>query len=171
MARTITAPNRFFNETAPNSVFLAGTIDNGNSDDWQTDAANRVHALGLNIDVYNPRRDEWDPTLGLEEVVVQIQWELERLTNSNFVLLYFADESVSPISLLELGMILEQTTKNPNKQLFVVCNKQFWRHTNVVVTCHRYGIRVHSTLDSGLNELYAALQDANQHDTGVTNDR
>lgn len=161
MARTILAPNRFLNETIPNSVFLAGTIDNGNSDDWQSVVANGIHALGLNVDVYNPRRDDWDPTLGLGEVVVQVQWELDRLTTSNFVFVYFADDSVSPVTMLELGMLLEQTSKNPDKRLVVVCSSKFWRHTNIVVTCHRYGIRVHSNLDDGLNELYTALRLAN----------
>jgi hypothetical protein len=67
-------------------IFLAGTIDNGDSEDWQTKICRLIEECTTNskpIAVYNPRRDDWpkdDQTKLIEE---QIKWELE-----HFVILH-----------------------------------------------------------------------------------
>ena len=43
-------------------IFLAGTIDNGDSEDWQTKICRLIEECSTNskpIAVYNPRRDDW----------------------------------------------------------------------------------------------------------------
>lgn len=63
-------------------IFLAGTIDGGNSEDWQSKVCKLIEDSNTNskpIAVYNPRRDDWpddDQTKLIEE---QIKWELEHM--------------------------------------------------------------------------------------------
>ena len=40
------------------SIFLAGTIDMGNSEDWQFKV--KDFFLTKDVDIYNPRRASWD---------------------------------------------------------------------------------------------------------------
>ena len=54
----IKAPNPLdFDQARPN-VFLAGSIEQGAADDWQTAVAAELQ--DLEITILNPRRDEWD---------------------------------------------------------------------------------------------------------------
>jgi hypothetical protein len=42
------------------NLFLAGSIDMGRAVDWQNEVINGLN--GLTIDIYNPRRFDWDST-------------------------------------------------------------------------------------------------------------
>lgn len=141
MAANLFKPPAPTPETGRPSIFLAGTIDNGNSDDWQAKLAD---ALKDNeVDLYNPRRDAWDPNLEQSihnaQFRGQVNWELDHLDKSDIIFMYFAGGSQSPITLLELGIYAE---KKPNN-LVVVCSKDFWRKGNVEVVAERYGIPLH----------------------------
>ena len=125
------------------SVFLAGTIDNGDSTNWQREVINllkQASKTSPDIGVYNPRRDTWDPAEGHDEVMKQIDWEQRALEKANHIVMVFLDNSKSPISLLELGMYCR------SKKITVFCTEKFYRYDNVLDTCKRYGIvLVHST--------------------------
>ena len=88
-------------------IFLAGTIDNGDSEDWQTKICKLIEECSTNskpIAVYNPRRDDWpedDQTKLIEE---QIKWELEHMEKADLILMNICGDSKSPITLLELGI-------------------------------------------------------------------
>ena len=45
----------------PFRIFLAGTIDNGDSTDWQQGLINTINGVELRrpTSIYNPRRKEW----------------------------------------------------------------------------------------------------------------
>lgn len=159
MTAIIKKPPCFFKKpphaTLP-SAFLAGTIDMGNSDDWQLYASEQLSEV-LSV-IYNPRRDEWDSSWTQEidspQFNVQVNWELEHIENCDIVLMYIGPESKSPISLLELGFIAGRT---PDK-LHVCCPEGFYRKGNVDVVCNRYGVRTYETLDimiQNIKELYA----------------
>lgn len=109
-------------------VFLAGTIDNGNSVDWQSKTAQLFN--DRDIVIFNPRVDWWDTNADKSAVVKQINWELNALDSSNIILFYFAPGSVSPITLLELGLHLGKS----QAKLIVYCPDDFWRATNVETT-------------------------------------
>lgn len=126
------------------NVFLAGTIDNGDSTNWQREVINllkqEVSKTSADIGVYNPRRDTWDPAADHDEVMKQIDWEQRTLEKANHIVMVFLDNSKSPISLLELGMYCK------SKKITVFCTEKFYRYDNVLDTCKRYGIvLVHST--------------------------
>jgi Nucleoside 2-deoxyribosyltransferase like len=97
----IEAPNRVYN-TSKKSIFLAGTITEDPTN-WQQLL---VEALkDFDIVIYNPRRAKFpmdDPSAALE----QITWEYEMLNSASMISFYFAPDTISPITLLELGRFL-----------------------------------------------------------------
>lgn len=109
------------------SVFLAGTIEMGNSIDWQAIAIRRLRELPINI--YNPRR-----VVPPDEALIseQITWELDRISASQFIYMYLAGNSVSPISLYELGLL--QGGQAQGKTVVLCCDPEYTRKMNVLVT-------------------------------------
>jgi len=143
-----------FDASEKTSIFLAGTIDNGNSTDWQKDVE---HALkDQDVLVFNPRRDEWDASweqsISNPIFKQQVEWELEALESSTVIFLYFTAESKSPISLLELGL------HAASNKLIIVCPDGFWRLGNIEVVAQRYKIPLYKNLDSGIAALKKTLQ-------------
>jgi hypothetical protein len=136
----------------PKSVFLAGTIDMGNSIDWQAKAADelseRVHFI------FNPRRDDWDSNWfqekGNKEFNDQASWEMTALDAAQIIFMNFLEDSKSPISLLELGLYAH------TGKLIVCCPKKFWRSGNVEIVCDRYNIPLLS-FDDCITELKRKL--------------
>ena len=130
-------------------IFLAGTIDDGNSDDWQYSLISNL--LMYNLDenddrdfdedfsigdliIYSPRRKNWDSNSSDEEIIKQIEWEQEKLDDADLIIMYLKDNSKSPISLLELGLY------GPQGKMIVFCTDKFYRFNNVKCTCKKYGI-------------------------------
>jgi hypothetical protein len=133
------------------SVFLAGTIEMGNSIDWQ---AHAIEVLSDAVSViYNPRRADWDSSWTQEidspEFNIQVNWELEHIENADIVIMYFDPTSKSPITLLELGLV---AARNPVR-LHVCCPEGFYRKGNVDIVCNRYGVRTYETLDVMLESV------------------
>jgi hypothetical protein len=134
----IQAPNKIEDDGRV-KIFLAGSIEMGKAEDWQKRI---VKELGkYPIQFLNPRRDDWDSsweqTKENEQFSEQVNWELDGLEASDFIILYFDPETKSPISLLELGI---HACCNPDK-LVVLCPDGFWRKGNVDITCEKYGVK------------------------------
>lgn len=126
-------------------VFLAGTIDMGNSIDWQAKSEERLKEKGGFV-IYNPRQKEWHPERE-GEMDYQVNWELEHLEKADVIIMYFANGSQSPITLLELGLFAK------SGKLKVVCTDKFYRYDNVRITCARYGVPINSTLNEVMELL------------------
>ena len=145
----IQAPNSADVESPAMRVFLAGSIDSGMAEDWQSTIVDRLR--DLNVVVFNPRRATWTPGTSLEsepeEIRRQINWELDAIERSDLMAFYFAPGTKSPISLLELGLIARR------KQAIVCCPHGFWRKTNVDVICDRFEIQQVSSLEDLVNEI------------------
>jgi hypothetical protein len=125
------------------SIFLAGTIDMGNSDNWQNKLIEELK--GFNVDIYSPRRDDWDSswkqTFEDPQFFQQVTWELDALEKADLILLHFLPDSQSPISLLELGLFAD------SGKLMVVCPDEFWRSGNVQIVCNKYKIPLFKSLE------------------------
>ena len=95
----------------------------------------------------NPRRTHWDA--GLDQSIdnppfkEQVVWELDALDRADMIIMFFAPETKSPITLLELGIHAAAT---PEK-LVVCCPDGFWRKGNVDIVCERYKVRQTNNLD------------------------
>lgn len=126
------------------SVFIAGTIDMGkNIPDWQKEITSFFEQNSW--DSFNPRRADWDASWLQEfenpQFSQQVRWELNALEVADIILMYFLPDSVSPISLLELGIHIR------SKKLYVVCPHGFWRKGNVDITCDFYDVPLFDTLE------------------------
>ena len=137
-------------------VFLGGSIEQGKAIDWQQDvicALSKTPAL-----VFNPRRRVWDATWVQDETnpefVQQVKWELDRIDESMIIFLYFQAGTMSPISLLELGAVVTQSSFSVNNMtVVVVCEPGFWRRGNVQIFCERYGVTVLDTREEGIQQV------------------
>lgn len=128
--------NKGANRLDAKSVFLAGTIDNGDSLNWQDKVIIELINLGVSCEVFNPRREHWNPNPTKEEMEKQIKWEQEHLDKSDIIVMVLLDDSKSPISLLELGLYAKEN------KLIVFCTPNFYRFDNVRMTCKKYNIEL-----------------------------
>jgi len=128
--------NITFRDRNKKSIFLAGSIEMGNAENWQEPLSNRLIDSGWVI--LNPRRDDWDNSLTQEfetpQFYQQVTWELNALEQADLIIMYFDPNTKSPISLLELGLYAR------SGKLIVVCPDGFWRKGNVDIVCNYYNI-------------------------------
>jgi hypothetical protein len=131
------------------SVFLAGSIEMGKAEDWQSSLSKLFHDKGYNV--LNPRREDWDSSWKQEfenpQFFQQVTWELNALENSDLIVMYFAPDTKSPISLLELGIYAR------SGKIRVVCPEGFWRKGNVDVVCQYYNIPLYTNFDTLMLDL------------------
>ena len=128
------------------SVFLAGTIDMGSAVDWQAEAAELFGAKAGSFLLFNPRQQEWHPERE-GEMDYQVGWELEHLERADYILMNILPGSLSPITLLELGLHAR------GGKLYVVCSPGFSRYDNVRITCARYSVPLFSSLEEAIEAI------------------
>jgi nucleoside 2-deoxyribosyltransferase len=132
-------------------IFGAGSIEMGVAEKWQEKLAEALK--DQKVILYNPRRDQWDetwvqdPTQGTK-FHEQVSWELQHIGKSDLVVFYFAPETKSPITLLELGYVVGK-----NKRAIVCCPDGYFRKGNVVITCNLTQIPIVNTLDELISEI------------------
>jgi hypothetical protein len=131
------------------SVFLAGSIEMGQAEDWQ----GRIEQALSDLDVVilNPRRDSWDASWVQSNdnplFREQVEWELAGLESASWVAMYFAPATKAPVTLLELGLTARSS------RLIVCCPDGFWRKGNVEVVCRRYGVSLTTSLANLAQEV------------------
>ena len=133
------------------TVFLAGSIEMGTAENWQNQIAQSL--VHQNLTLFNPRRDDWDPsweqTISNPQFREQVEWELDAQEKAAMIVIYFSPTTKAPITLLELGLFAN------SGKLVVCCPDGFWRKGNVEVVCDRYNI---ATVKS-LPDLTKAIHD------------
>lgn len=139
MATIYKSPSRPKNLEYP-SIFLAGSIEMGKAEDWQTIVTNGLSDIP-NLNIMNPRRDDWDSswvqTIDNPQFNEQVTWELEMQENADVIIMYFDKDTMAPITLLELGLFGIPNNEN----MIVCCPDGFYRKGNVDIVCDRYGIK------------------------------
>lgn len=141
------------NESLFKSVFLGGTIDNGDSLNWQNLVINELLNSEIDCEIYNPRREHWVEDQTSEEIEKQIKWEQNHLDKADLIIMVLLDNSKSPISLLELGLYAA------SKKLIVFCTSDFYRYDNVRLTCEKYNVELVHTInpDKIANKIISSL--------------
>jgi len=130
------------------TIFLGGSIEMGAAEHWQERLAIALGGYPDNIILMNPRRDDWDsswiqdPTPGTQ-FYEQVSWEQECQENAHLLVYYFDPSTISPITLLELGLYGGINTSST----VVCCSKEYARYGNVAMTCARYGLALVHTFD------------------------
>lgn len=137
----------------PITVFLAGSIEMGTAEDWQSKVEKELS--GLNVTIFNPRREDWDSTWvqkkDAEPFRSQVTWELAHLEYADIIFMFLHPDTKSPISLLELGLHAHANVIHDN--VIVVCPEGFWRKGNVDIVSEMYNIKVYNTLEEGIYQL------------------
>ncbi|MEW6305690.1 MAG: nucleoside 2-deoxyribosyltransferase domain-containing protein [Verrucomicrobiota bacterium] len=132
------------------AVFLAGSIEMGTAEDWQTSLAQSL--ADLDIVILNPRREEWDASWEQRwrdaRFREQVEWELAAQELATHIVFYFAPITKAPVTLLELGLAAR------SGKALVCCPDGYWRKGNIEVVCARY----HVPLVETLADLAAALR-------------
>ena len=125
--KTITAPKKYKNKIGIPSLFLGGGISSCKL--WQDKLIQEL--TDYNVTIYNPRRKDFDinnPKVSEE----QIKWEHKYLHESNILVFYFAQETLCPITLFELGAALERNIYATTKQdIIVYCEPEYSRKFDV----------------------------------------
>jgi len=149
----VKAPLRI-NITTP-SVFLAGSIEMGKARLWQEEMTKMLSDLPVTI--LNPRREdwnkEWKQETDFKPFKEQVDWEMDHLEAADVIALYFQPGTMSPISLLELGL------HAASKKVIVCCPEGFWRRGNVQIVCLRYGLDIVETFEELAEKVTHRLQE------------
>lgn len=136
-AKEIQAPHEIACEEGYVCVFLAGSIEMGKAEEWQRKLINDLQ--DENYIFLNPRRNDWDSTweqkITNPNFYEQVNWELNALECSDVIVMYFDPNTMSPITLLELGIHAK------SRKLIVYCPEGFWRKGNVDIVCEKYNIK------------------------------
>lgn len=156
MAEIIKPPTPIQTRPGVPSIFLAGSIEMGCAEDWQTHFIDAFAATDVTI--FNPRRDEWDSSWeqSINNPVFreQVEWELAGLEAASVIAMYFDPRTRAPVTLLELGL------NAASGRLVVGCPDGFWRKGNVEIVCHRYDIPLLASLDDLAATVREPLQPA-----------
>lgn len=154
----IKAPHDYTAYKGKKSVFLAGSIEMGKAEDWQQKVS--IALKSHDVLILNPRREnwnaDWEQSIDNPDFRQQVEWELDTLDNADIIVMYFAPETKSPITLLELGI---HAVANPEK-VIVCCPEGFWRKGNVDIVCNRFNVRRVKTLDDLIDTVKITLQKA-----------
>lgn len=118
------------------SIFLAGSIEMGAAEDWQSKIVKACEQLPVTF--FNPRREEWDSSweqrIENPQFYQQVNWEMNALDKADLIVMYFVPDTKSPISLLELGLYAQ------SGKIVVCCPDGFWRKGNVEAVCEKFDI-------------------------------
>lgn len=144
------------------SIFLGGSIEMGKAEDWQTRLTNRLMSdeeVG-NLIVLNPRRDDWDSSWEMNpkkgtEFFKQVNWELDSQEKASILVYWFVDGTMSPITLLELGLALGQDST----RVIVYATPRYARYGNVKITCDKFDTEVYDNEDLFYEELKVMIRE------------
>ncbi|KAH7401829.1 hypothetical protein DE146DRAFT_651702 [Phaeosphaeria sp. MPI-PUGE-AT-0046c] len=136
------------------SLFTAGSIEMGAAVQWQQRLAQ--HLCNLPITITNPRRGRWDPNVNAKredpQFFSQVEWELDALTNADVICYFFDCSTVSPVTLMELGLWAH------SGKIIVCCDQRYWRQGNVEIVCERYGIPYVSSFEKLVPALKVMME-------------
>lgn len=148
--KEIKAPNQYNLMPEDFSIFLAGSIEMGKAELWQERVVEELS--DFNVYIFNPRRGDWnsswEQSIANPQFREQVEWELQALEHADLIIFYFSPGTLSPITLLELGLHIRDN-------IFVCCPMGFWRKGNVDITMLRYGhpYRIFNHLDEMLGQI------------------
>lgn len=143
----VKAPSRIMPMNGHRTIFMAGSIEMGKAENWQEKFKEAMKSLPVIL--LNPRRDDWDSSweqsFGNDKFREQVEWELEHIKSADLVVFYFDPDTMSPITLMELGTRVN--TNQSWENTIVCCPHGFWRKGNVDVFCNKENINVVHSLE------------------------
>ncbi|TPG33389.1 nucleoside 2-deoxyribosyltransferase domain-containing protein [Flavobacterium pectinovorum] len=148
MKKIFRAPEETPLQSDLKTIFLAGSIEMDTAINWQKRCEEMLQDHYI---IFNPRREQWDSswsqTIENKNFKEQVDWELNALEKADLIIMYFAGNTKSPISLLEFGLYAQ------SNKMKVVVEENFWRKGNVDIVCDRYSIEQFKTLEELIENL------------------
>lgn len=133
---TIHFPPKYPDINRP-SLVLFGTIEKDPLNNWASNLSTKLS--DLNIQILNPRRDDWDNTwkedVSFAPFRENVEWEMAHAEKADLVVLCFRAGSECHITLLELGMHAARF----GERTVVCCEEGFHKRGNVEIVCGRFG--------------------------------
>jgi hypothetical protein len=130
------------------TIFLAGSIEMDKAVDWQKKCE---EVLSSKFIIFNPRRNEWnsdwEQSITNAKFKEQVDWELNALEKADIIIMFFANNTKSPISLLEFGLYAQ------SNKMKVIVEEDFWRKGNIDIVCEKYNIQQYKSLEELLQNL------------------
>jgi len=122
------------------TIFFGGSIDQGVAKEWQSELTEKLSSYNFDIRILNPRRDDFDATqkqtIDNPYFKEQVTWELDGLDRSDLIVMFLQEDTLSPISMMEIGLYIN--TLDWNKQMIICCPPKFWRRGNIEVLVDRF---------------------------------
>ena len=148
-------------------VFLAGSIEMGTAEDWQ-DRVSKELAKNPNLDqILNPRRTDWDSSwvqsITNPNFKEQVEWEHEGIFSSDIVFFYFDPATKSPITLMELGIIMGLNLSLALPYVVVCCPDGFWRRGNIEIVCNKLEIPLYNCLEDAILDANVKVNEASEN--------
>jgi len=141
-------------EVSDMSIFLAGSIEMGKAEDWQTTFTKAFN--NKDVCIYNPRRDDWDSswkqTIEDPQFNEQVNWELDAMEQAGIIAVYIDPKTQSPITLMEIGL-----HANTDTRMVVCCPEGFYRKGNVDIVCEKYNVMMVPDIQSLIATCKALL--------------
>lgn len=135
------------------TIFLGGSIEMGKAEPWGDYLTSKLSEHNFDIRILNPRRDDFDSSqeqsIDNPYFKEQVNWELDGLDRSDLIVMYLQPDTLSPISMMEIGIYIN--TLDWNKQMIICCPGGFWRKGNVEILVDRYPY--HCTLLNSFEDL------------------
>lgn len=146
----IKAPNSLV--VGKKTIFLGGTIDMGNSEDWQKTFKEHLQKSEnfKDVTLLNPRRDDWDSSWGQHkdnpQFREQVEWEFEAMRSADSRVFVFLPDSKSPVTIFELGLFIQ-------KPCIIYCPFEFYRSGNIHIICEKFNKPVYTDWDEFLKQF------------------
>lgn len=139
------------------TIFLGGSIEMGKAELWQDKISELLKKYDVRL--LNPRRESFDnqqeQSINNPYFKEQVTWELDGLDRSDLIVMYLQPETLSPISMMEIGLYIN--TLDWNKQMVICCPSGFWRKGNIEILVDRFPY--HCTLLDNFEDLETYLID------------
>jgi hypothetical protein len=127
------------------SLVLYGTIESSPTSNWTTQLVSTLSDLAITI--LNPRRNDWDSTwredINFAPFKEQVDWEMDHAAIADVIVFYFKPGTLTPVTLLELGMYAGLYAK----KCVVCCPEGFYKRGNVEIVCARLGVEFLESLE------------------------
>jgi hypothetical protein len=140
------------------AIFLGGSIEMGKAVNWQKELVSKFERV-KNLVFYNPRRDDWDVSLPQDPTPgshfhTQVEWEMDAQLEADLIVYYFDKDTVSPITLLELGQFGSRSMMmSKNRSVVVCCPKEYFRYGNVAIFCETHKITLYHEFDELVDHI------------------
>lgn len=83
----------------------------------------------------------------------QVNWEVDGIDEADVVFIFIDPATKSIVTFGEFYYILGQLKAGVHRDVIIVCPHGYWRRGNIEVMCNRFGLKLHETLEEGIEVL------------------